>query len=270
MREQFGQSHRSGVDVEISRIEGEIGDLGIQRRANRGEVAQHLLAIRTREQRARAIVRKPRELLFDAGLQVHDETMFAQQRTVAGIEHRATTGGEHDAFFPKQARHCGALALAETCFALAFEKLHDRRAALALDFPVRIQQTQAEARGQVLANAGFAGAHGADEDQVGGRIHGSIVAAVLTNRGVASAFRAPHSAPHRHSRETTMSVAKIIELNAASKTSMEDAVKAGMKKCAESVKNIKGAWVNEIKVVTDDGGNVVEWRVNLRVTFVVE
>ena len=67
-----------------------------------------------------------------------------------------------------------------------------------------------------------------------------------------------------------MSVAKIIELNAASKASMEDAVKAGLKKCAESVKNIKGAWVNEIKVATDDHGNVTEWRVNLRVTFVVE
>ena len=67
-----------------------------------------------------------------------------------------------------------------------------------------------------------------------------------------------------------MSVAKIIELNAASTTSMEDAVKVGLKKCAESVKNIKGAWVNEIKVVTDAGGNVQEWRVNLRVSFVVE
>ena len=66
-----------------------------------------------------------------------------------------------------------------------------------------------------------------------------------------------------------MSVAKVIELNASSATSMEDAVKHGLKKCAESVKNIKGAWVNEIKVVTDDGGNVTEWRVNLRVTFVV-
>ena len=66
-----------------------------------------------------------------------------------------------------------------------------------------------------------------------------------------------------------MSVAKIIELNAASKTSMEDAVKHGLKKCAESVKNIKGAWVNEIKVVTDDDGNVQEWRVNLRVSFIV-
>lgn len=67
-----------------------------------------------------------------------------------------------------------------------------------------------------------------------------------------------------------MSVAKIIELNAASKTSMEDAVKVGLKKCAESVKNIQGAWVNEIKVVTNDKGEVAEWRVNLRVTFIVQ
>ena len=67
-----------------------------------------------------------------------------------------------------------------------------------------------------------------------------------------------------------MSVAKIIEVNAASKTSMEDAVKVGLKKTSETVKNIKGAWVNEIKVVTDDKGNVSEWRVNLRITFVVD
>jgi len=66
-----------------------------------------------------------------------------------------------------------------------------------------------------------------------------------------------------------VSVAKIIELNAASKASMEDAVRHGLQKCAESVKNIKGAWVNEIKIVTDDEGNVQEWRVNLRVSFVV-
>ena len=42
-----------------------------------------------------------------------------------------------------------------------------------------------------------------------------------------------------------MSVAKIIELNASSASSIEDAVKHGLKKCAESVKHIKGAWVNE-------------------------
>lgn len=67
-----------------------------------------------------------------------------------------------------------------------------------------------------------------------------------------------------------MSVAKVIELNAASRTSMEDAVKVGLRKCAETVKNIQGAWVNEIKVVTDDEGKVSEWRVNLKITFLVQ
>ena len=67
-----------------------------------------------------------------------------------------------------------------------------------------------------------------------------------------------------------MSIAKIIEINASSNTSVEDAVRSGLKKCAESVKNIKGAWINETKVVTDDAGNITEWRVNLRLSFVVE
>ena len=51
---------------------------------------------------------------------------------------------------------------------------------------------------------------------------------------------------------------------------IEDAVRTGLKKCAKSVKNIKGAWINETKVVTDDQGNIIEWRVNMRVSFVVE
>lgn len=67
-----------------------------------------------------------------------------------------------------------------------------------------------------------------------------------------------------------MSVAKIIEINASSEVGFEDAVRSGLKKCAESVKNIKGAWVNDTKVVTDDQGNVTEWRVSMRVSFVVQ
>ncbi|WP_145479564.1 dodecin family protein [Stenotrophomonas rhizophila] len=66
-----------------------------------------------------------------------------------------------------------------------------------------------------------------------------------------------------------MSVAKVIEINAASKTSVEDAVRTGLKKVAETVKGIQGAWVSETKVVTDESGNITEWRVSMRVTFVV-
>lgn len=42
-----------------------------------------------------------------------------------------------------------------------------------------------------------------------------------------------------------------------------------LKKVSETVKGIQGAWINETKVVTDGEGNITEWRVNLRVTFVV-
>ena len=67
-----------------------------------------------------------------------------------------------------------------------------------------------------------------------------------------------------------MSVAKVIEVNASSPTSVEDAVRKGLAKCAETVKNMKGAWINETKVVTDGDGNIIEWRVNLRISFVVQ
>ena len=67
-----------------------------------------------------------------------------------------------------------------------------------------------------------------------------------------------------------MSIAKVIEISSSSKTSIEDAVRNGLKKVAETVQGIQGAWINETQVETDGEGNVVEWRVNLRVTFIVQ
>jgi hypothetical protein len=67
-----------------------------------------------------------------------------------------------------------------------------------------------------------------------------------------------------------MSVAKVIEFSSSSHKGVEDAVQSGLKKVAETVKNIQGAWVSETKVITDKDGNIKEWRVNLRITFVVE
>ena len=67
-----------------------------------------------------------------------------------------------------------------------------------------------------------------------------------------------------------MSVAKIIEVSASSATSVEGAMRSGLKKVTGTVKGNQGAWINETKVVTDAQGNITEWRVNLRVTFLVE
>ena len=67
----------------------------------------------------------------------------------------------------------------------------------------------------------------------------------------------------------TNSVAKVIEICSSSDKSIEDAVQGGLKKVSRSVKNIKGAWVNDIKVVTADDGTITEWRVDMKVTFIV-
>ena len=66
-----------------------------------------------------------------------------------------------------------------------------------------------------------------------------------------------------------MSVAKVIEIISSSKKSFEDAVAQGVNKAAYSLHDITGAWVKEqsVKVV---GGKVTEYRVNMKVTFVLK
>ncbi len=66
-----------------------------------------------------------------------------------------------------------------------------------------------------------------------------------------------------------MSVAKVIELTASSPDSFEDAVRIGLEKSGESLRNIKGAWISEQKVDVEDG-KIRAFRVTLRITFVVE
>ena len=66
-----------------------------------------------------------------------------------------------------------------------------------------------------------------------------------------------------------MSVAKVVELIASSETSFEDAVKNGIEKAGETLRNIQGAWVSEETVKVADG-SITEFRVTLRITFLVE
>lgn len=66
-----------------------------------------------------------------------------------------------------------------------------------------------------------------------------------------------------------MSVAKVIEVTAASDASFEDAIAKGIAKAGETVRNIKGAWVKEQQVTVQDG-KVNEYRVDLKVTFLLD
>lgn len=66
-----------------------------------------------------------------------------------------------------------------------------------------------------------------------------------------------------------MSVAKIIEIKASSKKSFEDAVNSGIKRASKTIKHIRGAWIAE-QEVTVDNGKVTEYRVLMKVTFILE
>jgi dodecin len=67
-----------------------------------------------------------------------------------------------------------------------------------------------------------------------------------------------------------MSVARVTEIIASSKKSFEDAVNVGIARASKTLKNVQGAWVQDQKVVVDGKGKISEFRVTLKVTFVLK
>ncbi len=65
-----------------------------------------------------------------------------------------------------------------------------------------------------------------------------------------------------------MSVARVTEITASSTKSFEDAINGGLRKANETLDQIEGAWVKDMKVKVTDG-RVSEYRVNLKLTFVL-
>ena len=66
-----------------------------------------------------------------------------------------------------------------------------------------------------------------------------------------------------------MAVARVTEIIASSKKGFDDAVEVGVARAAKTLKNLTGAWVQDYKVVIEKG-KIVEWRVGLKVTFILE
>lgn len=66
-----------------------------------------------------------------------------------------------------------------------------------------------------------------------------------------------------------MAVAKVVEIISSSKEGFDDAVRIGIERAAKTLENIQGAWVKDQKVSVDNG-KITEYRVTLKVTFVLE
>lgn len=65
-----------------------------------------------------------------------------------------------------------------------------------------------------------------------------------------------------------MSVARVTEITASSPTSFQDAIEEGISRANKTLKNVEGAWIQEQKIVCDDG-KITAYRVNMKVTFVL-
>jgi dodecin len=68
--------------------------------------------------------------------------------------------------------------------------------------------------------------------------------------------------------DAAATVARVTEIIASSPKSFEDAVANGVMRANKTLKNVKGAWVQDQQVVVEDG-KVMAYRVNLKVTFVL-
>jgi hypothetical protein len=66
-----------------------------------------------------------------------------------------------------------------------------------------------------------------------------------------------------------MSIAKVTEISCLSTESFEDAIRTGIARADKTLDKVKGAWVNEMKVDVE-GGEIVAFRVNLKITFVLK
>ena len=66
-----------------------------------------------------------------------------------------------------------------------------------------------------------------------------------------------------------MTVARVTEVISSSSVSIEDAIKQGVERAHKTLHNVQGAWVKDTKVAVS-GGKITEWRVVLKITFVLD
>lgn len=66
-----------------------------------------------------------------------------------------------------------------------------------------------------------------------------------------------------------MSIARITEISSTSTKSFEDAIQSGVSRATNTLRNVRSAWVKEQQIRIDNG-NIVEYQVNLMITFVLD
>lgn len=66
-----------------------------------------------------------------------------------------------------------------------------------------------------------------------------------------------------------MTVAKVTEITSTSDKSFDDAIRRGIERANKTLKNVTGAWIAD-QEVSIKAGKITNYRVRMRVTFVLE
>ena len=66
-----------------------------------------------------------------------------------------------------------------------------------------------------------------------------------------------------------MSVAKVTEIKVSSPKSFDDAIQEGITRANKTLKNVKSAWIKDFEVIVDDEGKIAEYRILMKVTFIL-
>jgi hypothetical protein len=67
-----------------------------------------------------------------------------------------------------------------------------------------------------------------------------------------------------------MSISRITDIKASSTKSFDDAIKAGIARAHKTLKHVVGAWIANQEVLIDENGQITEYRVEMKVTFILE
>jgi flavin-binding protein dodecin len=67
-----------------------------------------------------------------------------------------------------------------------------------------------------------------------------------------------------------MSIARVTEIKSSSSKSFDDAIRSGVARATKTLNLVKSAWIENQEVFVNEQGHIIEYRVQMKVTFLLE
>jgi dodecin len=67
-----------------------------------------------------------------------------------------------------------------------------------------------------------------------------------------------------------MSISRTTEIKSSSTINFDDAMKKGIARAQKTLNNVRGAWIENQEVLLDEKGKITEYRVQMKITFILE